>query len=109
MKRTMVHFFPELADVGLDYCWGGNVAITINRLPSFGRVAPNVSYAHGFSGHGVALTGLAGSLIAEAIAGTAERFDVFARLPHRPFPGGRWLRMPALVLAMLWYRLRDLL
>ena len=109
MKRTMVHFFPVLADAGIDYCWGGNVAITINRLPSFGRVAPNVFFAHGFSGHGVALTGLAGTVMAEAVAGTAERFDVFARLPHRPFPGGRWLRMPALVLAMLWYRLRDLL
>ena len=109
MKRTMVRFLPDLADAGIDYCWGGNVAITLNRLPSFGRVAPNVFYAHGFSGHGVALTGMAGTVMAEAIAGTAERFDVFARLPHRPFPGGRWLRMPALVLAMLWYRLRDLL
>ena len=47
-------------------------------------------------------------LMAEAIAGTAERFDVFARLPHAGFPGGP-ARMPLLVLAMFWYRLRDLL
>ncbi|MFN7888213.1 MAG: FAD-dependent oxidoreductase, partial [Betaproteobacteria bacterium] len=56
-----------------------------------------------------ALTGLAGRLVAEAIAGAAERFDLFAQLKHRDFPGGRWLRTPALVLAMAWYRLRDAL
>jgi gamma-glutamylputrescine oxidase len=55
----------------------------------------------------VALTGLAGKLIAEAIAGQAERFDVFARLEHRNFPGGTWLRRPAQVLGMLYYSLRD--
>jgi hypothetical protein len=48
-------------------------------------------------------------LVAEAVAGTAERFDVFARIPHRDFPGGRLLRRPSLVLAMFYYRLRDLL
>jgi len=48
-------------------------------------------------------------LAAEAIAGTAERFDVFSRIPHRDFPGGPLLRRPSLMLAMLYYRLRDLL
>ncbi len=109
LKRTMSRYFPSLAAVRIDYVWGGHVAITVSRLPHFGRVAPNVFFAQGFSGHGVALTGLAGRLMAEAIAGTAERFDVFARIPHRPFPGGGALRTPALVLAMRWYRLRDLL
>ncbi len=109
LRRTMVHYLPSTADLDIEYCWGGNVAITINRTPHFGRLADNVYFAHGFSGHGVALTGMAGLLMAEAIAGTAERFDVFARIPHRAFPGGQALRMPALVLAMIWYRLRDLL
>ena len=109
LARRMVHYLPEMAGARIDHVWGGNVAITINRLPHFGRAAPNVFFAQGFSGHGVALTGLAGQLLAEAVAGTAERFDVFDRIPHRPFPGGRLLRMPALVLAMMWYRLRDLL
>ena len=109
LARRMTHYLPDLAGARIDYAWGGNVAITINRLPHFGRAGPNVFFAQGFSGHGVTLTGLAGQLMADAVAGTAERFDVFARIPHRPFPGGRLLRMPALVLAMLWYRLRDLL
>jgi gamma-glutamylputrescine oxidase len=68
-----------------------------------------VFYLQGFSGHGMSLTALGGKLVAEAVAGTAERFDVFARIPHRDFPGGALLRRPSLVLAMLYYRLRDLL
>jgi gamma-glutamylputrescine oxidase len=109
MRRRMVRVFPQIADVKVEYTWGGYLDITLSRAPDFGRLAPNVFYLQGFSGHGMSLTGLAGKLVAEAVAGTAERFDVFARLPHRDFPGGRWLRRPSLVLAMLYYRIRDLL
>lgn len=108
-RLRMLKVFPQLADVKIEYAWGGEVDITLNRAPDFGRLAPNIYYLQGFSGHGIALTGLAGKLVAEAIAGTAERFDVFARIPHAPFPGGQLMRRPALVLAMLWYRIRDLL
>ncbi|HYD98582.1 MAG TPA: FAD-binding oxidoreductase [Alphaproteobacteria bacterium] len=108
LRRTMLRFFPHLADAPIEFCWGGWVDISLNRLPHFGRLGPSTYFAQGFSGHGVALTGLAGRLMAEAVATTAERFDVFARLPHHPFPGGP-LRTPALVAATAWYRLRDLL
>lgn len=108
-RRRMLGVFPQLADVKIEYSWGGEVDITLNRVPHFGRLGPNVYFLQGFSGHGIALTGIAGKLVAEAIAGTAERFDVFARIPHRNFPGGPALRRPALVLAMLYYRLKDLL
>jgi gamma-glutamylputrescine oxidase len=103
----MLGVFPQLADVRVDFAWGGDVDITLNRAPHFGRLAPNVFFLQGFSGHGIALTGIAGKLVAEAIAGTAERFDVFARIPHADFPGGAALRRPALVLAMLYYRIKD--
>ena len=108
-RARMLAVFPQLADVKIAYSWGGYVDITLNRAPHFGRLAPNVYFLQGFSGHGIALTGVAGQLLAEAMAGTAGRFDVFARIPHHDFPGGAALRRPALVLAMLWYRLRDLL
>jgi gamma-glutamylputrescine oxidase len=108
-RARMLRVFPQLAGVRIDYAWGGHVDITLNRAPHFGRLAPNVYFLQGFSGHGIALTGIAGKLAADAIRGTAERFDVFARIPHGNFPGGAALRRPALVLAMLWYRLRDLL
>ncbi|HWS64994.1 MAG TPA: FAD-binding oxidoreductase [Steroidobacteraceae bacterium] len=109
MRKRVARVFPALADVRVDYTWGGYLDITMSRAPDFGRLAPNVYYLQGFSGHGMALTGLAGKLVAEAVSGTAERFDVFARIPHRDFPGGPLLRRPSLVLAMLYYRLRDLL
>ena len=107
VRRYMLRVFPQLADVGIDHAWSGRLAITRSRLPHVGRIAPNGFFAHGFSGHGVALTQIAGKLLAEAVAGTAERFDVLAGLRHRPFPGGRRLRHPLLVLGMLYYTLRD--
>jgi gamma-glutamylputrescine oxidase len=109
MRRRMLRIFPTLTDAKVGYAWGGFLDITMSRAPNFGRLAPNVFYMQGFSGHGMSLTGLAGKLVAEAVAGTAERFDVFARIPHRDFPGGRLFRRPSLMAAMMYYRLRDLL
>jgi gamma-glutamylputrescine oxidase len=107
MQARMVQTFPQLKDAKVEYTWGGFVDISMNRAPDFGRVASNVYYLQGFSGHGVALTGLAGKLVAEAISGQAERLDVFAKIKHHDFPGGKLLRTPALVLGMAWYQLRD--
>ncbi len=109
MRKHMLKVYPQLHDVEIEYTWGGYVGITMNRLPHWGRLEKDIYFAQGFSGHGLALTGLAGKLMAEAIAGTAERFDLFARIPHKDFPGGPLLRTPALVLGMAYYRLRDLL
>lgn len=109
MQRQMAETFPQLRDARVEFAWGGFVDISFSRAPDFGRLGRNVYYLQGFSGHGLALTGLAGQVVAEAMAGDAGRFDVFARLKHRSFPGGRLLRMPALALGMAYYRLRDLL
>lgn len=108
MRKKMLEVYPDLADVGFDFTWGGFVAITVERSPHLGRLGRRTYFAQGFSGSGVTLTGIAGRVLAEAITGQAERLDLFAKLPHTPFPGGRILRTPSLVLAMLWYRLRDL-
>jgi gamma-glutamylputrescine oxidase len=108
-RARMLRVFPQLAGARIEYHWGGALDITLNRAPHFGRLQAGVYFLQGFSGHGLALTGLAGQLAAEAMAGASERFDVFTRIPHHDFPGGTLLRRPALVLAMLWYRLRDML
>lgn len=110
MRARLVETFPQLADVGMQYAWGGFVDISMNRAPDFGRLgaARNIYYLQGFSGHGLALTGMAGRVVAEAMHGDASRFDVFAKLRHRAFPGGTLLRMPSLVLGMAYYRLKDL-
>lgn len=109
MRKRACYVFPQLNDCKVEFVWGGFVDITRNRAPHFGRLASNILFLQGFSGHGLALTGLAGKLAAEAVAGQAERFDVFARIPHARFPGGQMLRTPALVLATSWFRLRDML
>lgn len=99
--------FPELADVRIDYAWSGNFALTLTRLPQIGRLSPTVYYSHGDSGHGVTTTQLLGKLLAEAVAGQLGRFDLFASLPYRAFPGGRALRVPLTVLGSWYYALRD--
>lgn len=107
LRARMLRVFPQLADVAIDYAWGGDVALTRNSAPDWGRVTSNIYYAQGYSGHGIALSGFAGKLMAESIAGTAERFDLFANIPHDSVPVSPWIRTPALALAILWYRLRD--
>jgi gamma-glutamylputrescine oxidase len=107
MAKRMGDVFPELQNVPVDFVWGGFVDISMNRAPDFGRLGNNLFYLQGFSGHGVALTGLAGRVVAEAVAGQAERFDVCAKLQHRKFPGGPLLRTPSLVLGMAYHQLKD--
>lgn len=109
MRQRMLAVFPQLADLVVPYVWGGFVDITMNQAPDFGRLGSNIYYLQGFSGHGLALSGMAGKLVAETIAGEAERFELMSRIKHRPFPGGSLLRTPALVLGMFYYRLRELL
>lgn len=109
MRQRMLAVFPQLADLAVSHVWGGFVDITMNRAPDFGRLDSNVYYLQGFCGHGVVLTGIAGKLVAETIAGQSERFDLLSRIQHRPFPGGPMMRTPALVLGMLYYQLRDLI
>lgn len=109
MLSRMARVFPQLNGVRLDHVWGGYVDISLSRAPHWGRLGDNVYFAQGFSGHGIAATGLAGRVIAEAIRGQSERLDTFARLRHLPFPGGRMFRTPLLVAAMAWYKLRDAL
>lgn len=111
MRPKMLKVFPQLANVKIDYQWGGMIGIGANRLPQIGRLKDqlNVYYAQAYSGHGVNATHLAGKLLAEAISGQhSGGFDLFARVPHMTFPGGKHLRSPLLALGMLWHRFKEL-
>lgn len=111
MRPKMLKVFPQLANVRIDYQWGGMIGIGANRLPQIGRLAsqPNVYFAQAYSGHGLNATHLAARLLGEAISGQAGgRFDLFAKVPHMTFPGGKHLRSPLLALGMLWHRLKEL-
>nr|WP_255768831.1 FAD-binding oxidoreductase [Maritalea mediterranea] len=108
VRKPMTEIFPQLAQVKIDYSWGGTLGITMNRMPHFERYGQgNIVSMSGFSGSGVAMGTLSGQIAAELISGQAERFDIMAQIPTPKFPGGKMMRHPLLVLAMLWYSLRD--
>ena len=107
LVARMTGLFPQLKGIRIDHVWGGTLAITMPRLPAIQRITPNIISAGGFSGHGVALAGLAGKVMAEAVHGQASRFDTLAALNVPNFPGGSAFRAPLLTLAMTWYALRD--
>ena len=106
VRPFMARVFPQLAQTRIDYSWGGLVSITMTRMPHIGRLG-DWFFAHGYSGQGVAISALAGKVLAEAMAGTAERFDVLAGLAPPRFPGGAALRAPLYLLGMVYYALRD--
>ncbi|MEP3332852.1 FAD-binding oxidoreductase [Sedimentitalea sp.] len=107
VRKPMTEIYPHLADIGIDYAWGGTLAITMKRMPFLARLGPNMLSASGYSGHGVGTATHAGQLMALAIQGQADGFNTMARVPAPSFPGGAMLRSPLLVLAMTWYSLRD--
>lgn len=107
LRPHLARTFPELADVDIHYAWSGNFALTLTRIPHMGTLNERVWFTHGYSGHGVTTTHLAGRLIAEAIDGRPERFRAFAGLRNYPFPGGRALRVPLTVLGAWYYMARE--
>ena len=109
LRPKMVRAFPQLENAKIDYEWGGDIAISMNRIPQFGRIKGNTYYSQGYSGHGVAPTHIAGQVMAEVISGDSERFDVFAKINHWKLPGGKLFANPALALGMLYFRLKEIL
>jgi gamma-glutamylputrescine oxidase len=106
-KALLLKLYPQLESTAIDYAWGGTIGVPIHRVPQIGRVAPNVLYSQGYAGHGVNVTHLAGEIMADAIAGTMERFDVFANVKPIRFPGAHTFRKPLVALGVLYYQIRD--
>jgi len=107
IRPAMLRTFPQLGNVGIEFAWTGNFALTLTRIPHVGRLSPTVYFSHGDSGHGVTTTHLLGRILGEAVAGHAGRFDVWASLPYYPFPGGHTFSVPLTVVGSWWYRMRD--
>ncbi len=106
-RRKIAKHYPQLADIGIDYAWGGTIGVPVNRVPLLGRVAPNIYYSQGYSGHGVNVTHLAGQIMADAVAGTFERFDLFASVKPLVVPGAHLFSRPMVALGMLHYQIKD--
>ncbi|WP_428028831.1 NAD(P)/FAD-dependent oxidoreductase [Ancylobacter sp.] len=107
VRPYMLKIFPQLADVGIDYGWGGVLGITMTRLPFVRKLSPRVLTAAGYSGQGVMLAPYFGKLLGDAVRGQLGAFDLLSRLPVPAFPGGPLMRWPLLVAGMSYYALRD--
>ncbi|WP_373188337.1 NAD(P)/FAD-dependent oxidoreductase, partial [Halopseudomonas sp.] len=110
MRPKMLRVFPQLANVKVEYQWGGMIGIGANRLPQIGKLADhsNVFYAQAYAGHGINATHLAARLLGEAVSGQASHgFELFDRVPHMTFPGGKHLRAPLLALGMMWEQMKE--
>ena len=107
VRKHVLKVFPQFATVGLDYAWGGTLAITATRMPYIREIDTGFYNASGFSGLGVLLAPYAGKILADALSGDRAEFDLLARVPVPKFPGGPALRWPTLVAAMSLYALRD--
>ncbi len=103
----MLAVYPQLKEFRIDYEWGGKIGITLRRIPIVGRIGGNVYHCQGYSGHGVCPTHVMGEVMADAVAGTMERFDLFAGMRPIRLPGGRWFGNQIIALGMLYYKLKD--
>ncbi len=107
MHPRMLKIYPQLANVGIDFAWGGTIGVPVKRVPLLGRISPTVLYCQGYSGHGVNVTHLAGQILADAVAGTLERFDLFANVKPLIVPGAYWFTKPMVSLGMVYYLIKD--
>ena len=103
----MLKVYPQLEDVRIDFEWGGKIGVVLNRVPAVGRINKNVYYCQGYSGHGVCATHVMGEVMADAVAGTLERFDLFADMKPVRIPGSHWMGNQIIALGMLFYKLKD--
>ena len=107
IQPRMLKIYPQLRNVRIEFEWGGKIGIVLNRIPALGRINNNVYYCQGYSGHGVNATHIMGEIMADAIAGTMEKFDLFSNVRHFRIPGSQWFGSQIIALGMLYYRLKD--
>ncbi len=103
----MLRVYPQLRNVRIEYEWGGKIGIVLRRIPTVGRINNNVYYCQGYSGHGVCATHVMGEVMADAVSGTMERYDLFAGMNHFRIPGTQWFGNQLIALGMLYYKLKD--
>ena len=107
LRPKLLRIYPQLSNINIDYAWGGTIGIPVNRVPLLGRIAANIFYCQGYSGHGVNVTHLAGKIMADAVAGTVEQFDMFANVKPLIIPGAHHLSTPMVALGMMYYKIKD--
>lgn len=84
LEKQMVQLFPEMKGTRIDYCWGGLVDMTADRLPRAGE-NNGLFFAMGYSGHGVQMSVHMGQAMAKAMGGDASA---------NPLAGLEWPAIP---------------
>ncbi len=107
LRKKLATIYPELANVRIDYAWGGTIGVPVTRVPLLGKLSSNVFYSQGYSGHGVNVTHIAGKIMADAVAGTMEQFDMFADIRPMVIPGSITFNKPMVALGVLFYQIKD--
>jgi len=107
LQPRLLKIYPQLANIGIDYAWGGTIGVPLKRVPLLGRISPSIFYCQGYSGHGVNVAHLAGQIMADAVAGTVEQFDMFANIKPLIVPGAHVLSKPMVALGVLFYQIKD--
>lgn len=107
VRRNMLKIYPQLKDIEITHAWGGTLAITLSRAPFVRQLTPDIVVSAGYSGQGVVLAPYFGKLLGRAVSGEAQAISRLSQLRTPPFPGGRWLRAPAMMAGLSWYALRD--
>ena len=107
LQKKMLRIYPQLEDLRIDYAWTGRIGVTVSRVIQLGRLSPNVFFCQGYSGHGVNMTHLTGQIMADAVGGTLERFDLFATIKPVVLPGAQVFCRPMTSLGMMYYQLKD--
>jgi glycine/D-amino acid oxidase-like deaminating enzyme len=71
LRRSMIEIFPSLANTRIDYCWGGMVDMTADRLPRAGE-REGLFYSMGYSGHGTHMATCMGQIMSEVMDGNTS-------------------------------------
>jgi glycine/D-amino acid oxidase-like deaminating enzyme len=106
LQKAMTEVFPQLTNARVDYCWGGLVDMSMDRMVHAGE-RDGLFYSLGYSGHGVQMATYMGKQMAEYMNGKQDA-NPWRDLPFKRIPGHvgpPWF----LPFAGAYYKFQDLI
>lgn len=82
LMPKLLHHFPSLEGVQVEFEWGGYYGAGAAPFPQLGKVSDDVLFAHAYGGHGIAASHLVAEAIAEGICGESERFEMLSKITN---------------------------
>lgn len=106
-RRALARIYPQLADAPIRYWWGGQVSVTLNRLPRFFVLDDSLFATVACNGKGVAWNVALGPVLADAMSGVP--LDTLALPPARPLQTipFHFFKQAYTAAGSAWLRLRD--